>query len=149
MWRQQETFRPSKRPSGPAQGARIRRLSHLSSALQTGLQLQVEQNNCALLDSEQLDFLAGIHSFTASSVASSVDGTSFTMQASSPPGVPEEPRAMDLSGISLAGKVESCIGEEERGATAPPECSASTGAFEHHSESIRQAHMKSVGKSQS
>lgn len=143
MWRQQETFRSSKRPSGPAQGARIRRLSHLSSALQTGLQLQVEQNN-RLLDSDQLDFLAGIHSFTASSVASS-DGASFTMQASSPPGVPE-PRAMDLSGISLAGKVD-CIGEER--ATAPPECSASTGAFEHHSESIRQAHMQSVGKSQS
>ena len=69
------------------------------------------------------------------------------LQASSPPGVPEQPRAMDLSGISLAGKVD-CIGEERR-ATAPPECSASTGAFEHHSESIRQAHMKSVGKSQS
>ena len=148
MWRQQETFRSSKRPSGPAQGARIRRLSHLSSALQTGLQLQVSEQNNRLLDSEQLDFLAGIHSFTASSVASS-DGASFTMQASSPPGVPEEPRAMDLSGISLPpGKVESCIGEE-RGATAPPECSASTGAFEHHSESIPQAHMKSVGKSQS
>ena len=133
MWRQQETFRSSKRPSGPAQGARIRRLSHLSSALQTGLQLQVSEQNNRLLDSEQLDFLAGIHSFTASSVASS-DGTSFTMQASSPPGVPEEPRAMDLSGISLAAGKVDCMGEE-RGATAPsPECSASTGAFEHHSE---------------